>query len=84
MYLHTYVNTYLKEEVVAEGLLRNLDAFRQFLPLAAEINGHVLSYSTLARDIGVDVKTVRAYSSKKSISHVRLSIILSCDWICRN
>ena len=61
MFLRSYCQTYLKEEILLESLVRNLPSFRRFLPLAAEANGQVLSWSSFARDIGVDVKTVRSY-----------------------
>lgn len=60
-YLKTYAQTYLKEEILAEGVLRNLPAFRNFLPLAAQSNGQVISWSTFAHDTGVDAKTIRSY-----------------------
>jgi len=34
-FLSAYVNTYLKEEVIAEQLVRKIDRFRNFLPVAA-------------------------------------------------
>lgn len=60
-YLKSYVETYLKEEISAEGIVRNLTAFRRFLPLAARDNGQVLSWSNFAQDVGMDVKTIRSY-----------------------
>jgi hypothetical protein len=35
-YLKAYSLTYIKEEVIAEQLLRKLDPFRQFLRIAAD------------------------------------------------
>ena len=34
-YLNTYVDTYLREEVMQEGLVRNLSAFTRFLEIAS-------------------------------------------------
>ncbi len=60
-FLRSYAQTYLKEEIQSEGLIRNLPAFRKFLPLAASENGNILSWSNFAQDVGIDVKTIRAY-----------------------
>lgn len=60
-FLRAYALTYLKEEVQLESLVRDLTAFRRFLPLAAQENGNVLSYANFARDVGIDSKTIRSY-----------------------
>lgn len=60
-YLRSYVQTYLKEEVILEQLIRKIDPFRDFLPVAAQSNGEILQYSSMAKDIGVDPKTVETY-----------------------
>lgn len=55
------MNDYLKEEIQAESLTRNLPAFSRFLQSAAITNGMLLNYSNAARDSGVSVKTIRSY-----------------------
>ena len=60
-FLKAYALTYLKEEVWAEHIVRELDPFRRFLPVAAQANGTILNYSKIARDVGVDYKTVQSY-----------------------
>jgi predicted AAA+ superfamily ATPase len=60
-YLASYTGTYLREEVQAEALTRNLDAFARFLTAASFSQGSVLSIATLARDIGLARKTVEGY-----------------------
>lgn len=62
-FLSAYTNTYLKEEVVGEQLIRNLDPFRKFLEVAAQHNGTIINYSNIAEDVGVDPKTVQSYFS---------------------
>lgn len=59
--LKNYCGEYLREEVQAEGLVRNLPAFVRFLDLSALSNGELLSYATIARDCGIALKTVRDY-----------------------
>lgn len=61
MDLKAYVNDYLKEEIQAEALTRNLPAFSRFLKSAALTNGMLLNYSNAARESGVSVKTIREY-----------------------
>lgn len=62
-YLRAYALTYLKEEIVAEQIVRRLDPFRQFLEVAAQSNGTIVNYANIARDVGVDPKTVVSYFS---------------------
>ncbi len=46
--LKSYAGTYLKEEIQAEALTRNLDGFSRFLYVAAEQSGHFLDLSKMA------------------------------------
>jgi len=61
MFLNAYSLTYMKEEIKEEQLVRNLDPFRKFLEVAAQCNSEVLNYTNIARDVGVDTKTVQSY-----------------------
>ena len=58
-YLRSYVNDYLTQEIAAEGLVRNLPAFANFLQTAALSDGEQVNYSTIARDVGVASPTVK-------------------------
>ncbi len=60
-YLRAYSLTYLKEEIVAEQIIRNLNPFRHFLEIAAQSNGKIINFSKIAMDINVDTKTVQSY-----------------------
>lgn len=60
-YLHSYIKTYLKEEVLQEGLTRNLDAFARFLEAASFSHGQYLNISAVASDCHVERKTVEQY-----------------------
>ena len=62
-YLKSYALTYLKEEIKEEQVLRRLDPFRDFLQVAAQCSGKVVNFSNIARDVGVDYKTVQNYYS---------------------
>ncbi len=59
--LESYVRLYLREEVRAEGLVRNLPGFARFLPVAALYHGQVVNISGIARDCGVARATVQGY-----------------------
>jgi len=59
--LASYVGDYLKEEIAAEGIVRNLPSFSEFLAAAALADTELLNYSTIARDCGVSNVTVRSY-----------------------
>ncbi len=62
-FLESYCMTYLKEEIQQEQIVRNLDPFRDFLEVSAQMNGKVVNYSKIAKDIGVDTTTVQNYFS---------------------
>ncbi len=59
--LRAYCRDYLKEEVFAEGLTRNIPAFSRFFDAMAFSHGELTNYANIARDCGVDGKTVREY-----------------------
>lgn len=59
--LSAYVQMYLKEEIQAEALVRNLPGFARFLPVSALFHGQVLNVSGLARDAGVARTTINGY-----------------------
>jgi predicted AAA+ superfamily ATPase len=59
--LRAYVGTYLKEEVAAEALTRNVPAFSRFLEVAALCHGTMLNFSQVASDAQVPLSTVREY-----------------------
>lgn len=59
--LRGYVYDYLKEEVFAEGLTRNVPAFSRFFDAMAFDQGQIVNFTNISRDCGVDVKTVQQY-----------------------
>lgn len=60
-FLRSYVRTYLKEEIQAEQIVRDLSPFRDFLEIASQGNGKIINFSKIARDVHVDDKTVKSY-----------------------
>ena len=59
--LEAYVRDYLKEEVFDEGLTRNVPAFSRFFEAVGYSHGELVNYANIARDCGVDAKTVKEY-----------------------
>jgi predicted AAA+ superfamily ATPase len=59
--LNGYVADYLKEEIAAEGLVRNLPVYSEFLNVAALSDAELVSFSTIARDCGVSSPTIKGY-----------------------
>ena len=59
--LASYVGDYLKEEVAAEGLVRNLPVFSAFLNAAALSDGDLVNFANIARDCGVSSPTVKGH-----------------------
>lgn len=59
--LNAYVNDYLKEEVFAEGLTRNIPAFSRFFEAFGYSQGELTNYTNIARECGVDSKTIKEY-----------------------
>jgi predicted AAA+ superfamily ATPase len=59
--LEAYVRDYLKEEVFDEGLTRNAPAFSRFFEAVGYSHGELVNYANIARDCGVDAKTVKEY-----------------------
>jgi predicted AAA+ superfamily ATPase len=59
--LDAYIQLYVKEEIRAEALVRNLPGFLRFLPLAALFHGQVINVAGLARDAATARTTVEGY-----------------------
>ena len=59
--LESYTQLYLREEIRAEAVVRNLTGFVRFLPVAALLHGQTLNVTGIARDAGVARTTVNGY-----------------------
>lgn len=59
--LAAYVGDYLKEEVAAEALVRNLPVFSAFLNVAALSDAELVNFSNIARECGVSSNTIKSY-----------------------
>jgi predicted AAA+ superfamily ATPase len=60
-YLETYITTYLREEILQEGLLRHLNQFARFLETASFSQGQVVNLSEIARETAIVRRLVSNY-----------------------
>jgi predicted AAA+ superfamily ATPase len=59
--LEAYVGSYLQDEIMAESLTRNVEAFSEFLAIAARSNGEEVNLQNFASDCGVSQNTIKNY-----------------------
>ncbi len=61
--LRSYATTYVKEEIQAEALTRNVGAFQRFLQVAVQGNAQVVEFANISRECSVPSSTVKEYYS---------------------
>jgi len=61
--LRSYVDVYLKDEIQAEALVRDVGGYARLLELAAASSGRVVNVNALCRDAGIRYETARRYIS---------------------
>jgi predicted AAA+ superfamily ATPase len=59
--LQAYAGSYLQQEILAEGVTRNLPAFSRFLHVAALCNGTIVNFTNVANDAQVARTTIYEY-----------------------
>lgn len=59
--LRSYVGDYLQEEIKAEALSRNIEAFSRFLQRAALSSGELINFESVANDAQVPARTIREH-----------------------
>jgi predicted AAA+ superfamily ATPase len=59
--IQSYVGDYLKEEISAEALARNIGSFSRFLEVAAISNSEIINYQNIARECAISAPTVKSY-----------------------
>lgn len=59
--LESYTGLYLQQEIVAEGVIRNIPAFSRFLRIAALCNGTIVNFTKVSNDAQVARTTVYEY-----------------------
>ena len=60
-FLKTYTTTYLREEILQESLVRNIEGFSLFLDLAAQDNGSPVNYSKIGKQVGLSGQAIKEY-----------------------
>lgn len=60
-FLKSYTDTYLREEIQAEGVVRSIGPFPRFIDVAANNDGEIVNFSNVARKCAVSIKTVQEY-----------------------
>ncbi len=60
-YLSSYVNTYLREEIRQEALVRNIGGFARFLEIAARQVGQRTNFTNIGSDAGVSRHVVAGF-----------------------
>ena len=48
--LLTYIDNYLRQELLEEGIVRSLEPFVRFLSVAGQLNGQILNVENIARE----------------------------------
>ena len=59
--LRSYVDAYLREELQAEALVRDIGGYSRLLDLVAASSGRVINLHALSRDAGISYETARRY-----------------------
>lgn len=59
--LSAYIGSYLRDEIMAEAKIRNINSFSRFLEMAAFSNGEMVNYANIASDCGISAPTVKEY-----------------------
>jgi predicted AAA+ superfamily ATPase len=60
-FLRAYCDVYLKEEVQAEALVRQIGPFHRFLEVAARMNGQTVNVAGIARDAAIARQTATEF-----------------------
>lgn len=61
--LETYATVYLKEEIQAEAIAKNIGAYARFLDVAAQASGDWINYSKISSDSEIPKETIRRFYS---------------------
>lgn len=74
LWFSSYLQTYLERDVRQLRQIGDLGDFQRFLELIAAFNGQPMNFSSLSRDLGIAVNTVKAWLSILEASHQVVSI----------
>ena len=60
-YLTSYIDTYLREEIQIEQLVRKIEPFRMFLDVVGQMNGEIINIAKISKEAGIDPKSGERY-----------------------
>ena len=60
-FLKSYTGTYLKEEIMQEAIVKNIDGFNTFLEIAASVNGSPVNYSKMSRQVNISDQSIKGH-----------------------
>lgn len=60
-YLSSYVDTYLREEIQIEQLVRKIEPFRMFLDVVGQMNGEIINIAKISKEAGIEPKSGERY-----------------------
>ncbi|WP_297088421.1 ATP-binding protein [uncultured Draconibacterium sp.] len=69
-WLQDYTNTYIERDVRQITAVKDLSLFTKFLQLCAGHTGQIINFSSFSNNLGVDVKTVKAWMSVLETSFI--------------
>ncbi|MBL6988153.1 MAG: ATP-binding protein [Bacteriovoracaceae bacterium] len=60
-YLKAYTGTYLKEEIMQEAVVKNIEGFNTFLEVAAQMNASPVNYSKMAKQVSISDQSIKGH-----------------------
>lgn len=74
VYFPSYIDTYVERDVVGLLDVRNKAEFHKFLSIIAQSVGALINISSLSRDTGVNVSTIKSWLSILEQSYLTFSL----------
>ncbi len=74
LWFGSYLSTYLQRDVLDLVKIEHADLFLRLIRLLASRSGQLLNLSSLARDIGLPVPTVRRYADWLTLTYQRFDV----------
>jgi predicted AAA+ superfamily ATPase len=59
--LKSYLETYIKDEILSEGMLRKLPPFYRFIDLIGQLSAEIINYSNIGREAHTSEHTIKSY-----------------------
>lgn len=59
--LKSYLETYIKDEILSEGVFRKLPPFYRFIDLIGQLSSEIINYSNIGRESHTSEHTIKSY-----------------------